>query len=68
MITIVDLIKGILLGLAVVALIAGVYYQGVDQGKEQTWQEVYSQADISMTLRADDDGRVWCEETGESDE
>jgi len=61
MITMVDLIKGVLLGLAVVALVASVYYQGVDQGKEQTRQEVYSQADISMTLRADE-GRVWCEE------
>ncbi len=61
MITIVDLIKGVLLGLAVVALIAGAYYQGIDQGKEMTWQEVYSQADISMTLHADE-GRVRCEE------
>ena len=57
-----DTLKALFLAAIIVALIAGVHAQGVDQGKEMTWQDVYSQADISMTLRADEDGRVWCEE------
>ena len=56
-----DTLKALLAAAIIVALIAGVHAQGVDQGKEMTWQDVYSQADISMTLHADE-GRVWCEE------
>ena len=56
-----DTLKALLIAAIFVALLAGIHAQGVDQGKEMTWQEVYSQADISMTLHADE-GRVWCEE------
>ena len=57
-----DTLKALLLATIFVALLAGVHARGVDQGADQTCQEVYSQADISMTLRADEHGRVWCEE------
>ena len=57
-----DTLKALFIAAIFVALLAAVHAQGVDQGKGQTWQEVYSQADISMTLRADEHGRVWCEE------
>ena len=56
-----DTLKALFFAAIFVALLAGIHARGVDQGKEMTWQEVYSQADISMTLRADE-GRVWCEE------
>ena len=57
-----DTLKALLVAAIFAALLAGIHARGVDQGKEQTWQDVYSQADISMTLQADEDGRVWCEE------
>ena len=57
-----DTLKALLAAAIIVALIAGIHARGVDQGKEQTWQEIYLQADISMALHADEDGRVWCEE------
>ena len=57
-----DIAKALFIAAVFIALVAGAHARGVDQGKEMTWQEVYSQADISMTLHADEDGRVWCEE------
>ena len=56
-----DTLKALFAAAIIVALMAGIHARGIDQGADQAWQEVYSQADISMTLHADE-GRVWCEE------